>query len=110
MHWIFIRIQLVLRAIFSSKFSTSLPHSIPSLAKPTARETKNIFKEERVSFFSEGGPRWRQFCVCRTLRLALHGPGIVQGPGWLGLKDAKLYLRYHEALTEAGFAVLIFRL
>ncbi len=35
-------------------------------------------------------------------------PGIVQGPGWLGLKDAKLYLRYHEALTEAGFAVLIF--
>jgi len=34
--------------------------------------------------------------------------GIVQGPGWLGLKDAKLYLRYHEALVEAGFAVLIF--
>lgn len=35
-------------------------------------------------------------------------PAIVQGPGWLGLKDAKLYLRYHTALTEAGFGVLIF--
>ncbi|MCU1432501.1 MAG: peptidase [Actinotalea sp.] len=35
-------------------------------------------------------------------------PVIVQGPGWLGLKDANLYVRYHEALTDAGFAVLIF--
>ncbi len=26
----------------------------------------------------------------------------------MGLKDAKIYLRYHEALTKAGFAVLIF--
>jgi pimeloyl-ACP methyl ester carboxylesterase len=34
-------------------------------------------------------------------------PGIVQGPGWLGLRDAKLYAPYHEALTAAGFAVLI---
>lgn len=33
---------------------------------------------------------------------------IVQGPGWLGLKDAKLYVRYHEALTAAGFGVLVF--
>lgn len=32
---------------------------------------------------------------------------IVQGPGWLGLKDAELYVRYHEALTAAGFGVLI---
>jgi dipeptidyl aminopeptidase/acylaminoacyl peptidase len=32
---------------------------------------------------------------------------IVQGPGWLGLKDAKLYVRYHQALTDAGFAVLV---
>jgi len=35
-------------------------------------------------------------------------PAIVQGPGWLGLKDAKLYVRYHEALTAAGFGVLVF--
>jgi len=33
-------------------------------------------------------------------------PGIVQGPGWLGLRAAKLYTPYHEALTEAGFGVL----
>jgi hypothetical protein len=33
-------------------------------------------------------------------------PGIVYGPGWLGLRDAKLYRPYHEALTAAGFAVL----
>ena len=33
-------------------------------------------------------------------------PGIVQGPGWLGLRAAKLYVPYHEALTAAGFAVL----
>ncbi|MRX43560.1 alpha/beta hydrolase [Agromyces kandeliae] len=40
------------------------------------------------------------------------GPGphraIVQGPGWLGLKDARLYVRYHEALVAAGFGVLVF--
>lgn len=35
-------------------------------------------------------------------------PAIVQGPGWLGLSDARLYVRYHEALTEAGFGVLVF--
>jgi dipeptidyl aminopeptidase/acylaminoacyl peptidase len=33
---------------------------------------------------------------------------IVQGPGWLGLKDANLYVRYHEALTGAGYGVLVF--
>jgi len=33
-------------------------------------------------------------------------PGIVQGPGWLGLRDAQLYLPYHEALTAAGFVVM----
>ncbi len=64
-------------------------------------------KEERVAFFSEGER------VAGILRLpdrasGARYPGIVQGPGWLGLKDANLYLRYHEALTDAGFAVLIF--
>jgi hypothetical protein len=33
-------------------------------------------------------------------------PGIVHGPGWLGLRDAALYRPYHDALTTAGFAVL----
>lgn len=64
-------------------------------------------REERVSFYSQGSK------LSGILRLpdtnADHPiPGIVQGPGWLGLMDAKLYVRYHEALTEAGFAVLIF--
>jgi dipeptidyl aminopeptidase/acylaminoacyl peptidase len=63
-------------------------------------------RESAVSFYSEGEK------LSGILRLpdAGDGPfrGIVQGPGWMGLKDAKLYLRYHEALTAAGFAVLIF--
>jgi len=59
-----------------------------------------------VTFFSEGH---RLAALWRTPDDA-DGPlrAIVQGPGWLGLKDAKLYVRYHEALTAAGFGVLIF--
>ena len=63
-------------------------------------------REERVTFFSEGVK------IAGILRQpdASDKPcrGIVQDPGWLGLKDAKLYLRYHTALTDAGFAVLTF--
>lgn len=63
-------------------------------------------KTERVSFFSDG------MRLSGLLRLpdtsAEHLPFIVQGPGWLGLADAKLYLPYHEAFTSAGFSVLIF--
>jgi dipeptidyl aminopeptidase/acylaminoacyl peptidase len=33
-------------------------------------------------------------------------PAIVQGPGWLGLKDAKGYERYHRGFTDGGFGVL----
>ena len=63
-------------------------------------------REERISFYSEG------VRLAGILRLPEASdqacPAIVQGPGRLGLKDAKLYLRYHTALTDAGFAVLIF--
>ena len=63
-------------------------------------------RETRVSFYSEGS------VLAGILRqpddLPVPGPGIVQGPGWLGLKDAQLYLPYHEALTAAGYSVLIF--
>lgn len=62
-------------------------------------------RELNVEFYSEG------VRLAGILRLPDGDgvfPGIVQGPGWLGLKDAKLYLPYHEALTAAGFAVLIF--
>lgn len=63
-------------------------------------------RSEEVTFFSEGV----------RLRGYLHRPDgstgrmpfIVQGPGWLGLADAKLYEPYHQAFTAAGFAVLIF--
>lgn len=62
-------------------------------------------RTSEVTFFSEGE---RISALWRTPD-GDDGPfrTIVQGPGWLGLKDAKLYVRYHEALTEAGFAVLV---
>ena len=63
-------------------------------------------RTEAVGFFSDGSR------ISGLWRLPGAGQGpyraIVQGPGWLGLKDAKLYVRYHEALTAAGFGVLIF--
>lgn len=63
-------------------------------------------KEQRVEFFSEGA---RLAGILRTPdEVGGPMPALVQGPGWLGLKDAQLYLPYHEALTAAGFAVLIF--
>jgi hypothetical protein len=63
-------------------------------------------RTEEVSFYSEGS---RLSALWRTPadssgRLR----AVIQGPGWLGLKDARLYVRYHEALTAAGFGVLIF--
>ncbi|GII90543.1 alpha/beta hydrolase [Sinosporangium siamense] len=63
-------------------------------------------RTEEVSWFSEGD---RISALWRTPDKGA-GPyrAVVQGPGWLGLKDAKLYVRYHEALTAAGFAVLVF--
>jgi dipeptidyl aminopeptidase/acylaminoacyl peptidase len=64
-------------------------------------------KTQQVHFYSDGSlisGLWR------TPDEPPPGPmrAIVQGPGWLGLKDGKLYVRYHEALTAAGFGVLIF--
>ena len=35
-------------------------------------------------------------------------PAVVQGPGWLGLRGAKLYEPYHEALVAAGIGVFAF--
>jgi dipeptidyl aminopeptidase/acylaminoacyl peptidase len=63
-------------------------------------------RTEEVSFYSEGS---RLSALWRTPDEA-SGPlrAVIQGPGWLGLKDARLYVRYHEALTAAGFGVLVF--
>ncbi len=63
-------------------------------------------KTTEVEFYSEGD---RLAALWRTPDdYAEPYRAIVQGPGWLGLKDAKLYVRYHEAFTAAGFAVLVF--
>jgi dipeptidyl aminopeptidase/acylaminoacyl peptidase len=64
-------------------------------------------RTERVTFFSEG-TRLSGFLHRPDADGADRLPFIVQGPGWLGLADAKLYEPYHEAFTKAGFAVLIF--
>ena len=61
-------------------------------------------RETAVEFYSEGD---RIAGIWRTPATAGPYRAIVQGPGWLGLKDAKLYVRYHEALVAAGFGVLI---
>lgn len=62
-------------------------------------------RTERVQYHSEGE------LVSALWRTPDAGSGpfraIVHGPGWLGLKESKLYVRYHEALTDAGFGVLV---
>lgn len=63
-------------------------------------------RTEGVHFYSEGA-RLHGF-LHRPESSDDRPPFIVQGPGWLGLADAKLYVPYHEAFTDAGFAVLIF--
>lgn len=63
-------------------------------------------REDEVSFYSDGS---RLSALWRTPdRVSAPLRAVIQGPGWLGLKDARLYVRYHEALTAAGFGVLIF--
>jgi dipeptidyl aminopeptidase/acylaminoacyl peptidase len=67
-------------------------------------------KTELVSFFSEGDPvsaLWRTPDEPAGAEPAGPLRAVVQGPGWLGLKDAKLYERYHQAFTDAGFGVLV---
>lgn len=63
---------------------------------------------EEVRFHSQG-------CVVAGTLMLPDGagpttqvPGVVQGPGWLGLRGAKLYRPYHDALVAAGMAVLVF--
>ena len=63
-------------------------------------------KTEAVGFYS-GGARLAGL-LHRPDDGAGRLPFLVQGPGWLGLADAKLYEPYHRAFTDAGFAVLIF--
>src|SRR5438094_9560247 len=63
-------------------------------------------RTDEVSFFSDS-VRLHGF-LHRPDASGSRLPFIVQGPGWMGLADAKLYQPYHDAFTRAGFAVLIF--
>jgi dipeptidyl aminopeptidase/acylaminoacyl peptidase len=63
-------------------------------------------KTQDVAFYSEGARISALWHTPHEFEGRLRV--VVQGPGWLGLKDAKLYQRYHQALTDAGFGVLIF--
>jgi hypothetical protein len=61
-------------------------------------------KTERVEFYSGGE-------LVRALWRTPDDPegpvpAIVQGPGWLGLKDAADYTRYHEGFAAAGLGTL----
>jgi len=62
-------------------------------------------RQESVEFYSEGS-RVRGLWRVPDTTTERH-PCVIQGPGWMGLKDANLYVRYHEALTAAGIAVLV---
>ncbi len=63
---------------------------------------------EEVRFYSAG------VALAGTLKLPPSGtgtapwPAVIQGPGWMGLRDAKVYRPYHDALNAAGVAVLVF--
>jgi pimeloyl-ACP methyl ester carboxylesterase len=61
---------------------------------------------EEVRFFSAGAT------IAGTLKLpdSASAPvaAVVQGPGWLGLRDGKNYVPYHDGLLAAGIAVLVF--
>ncbi len=63
-------------------------------------------KEERVVFHS-GGERVVGTFYLPDPTLDGPGPAVVQGPGWLGLRTARLYRPYHQAFVAAGIAVLI---
>lgn len=63
-------------------------------------------RSEDVAFYSEGARLSGTWRTPDSYDGRL--PAVIQGPGWLGLKDAKLYVRYHEALTAAGYGVLVF--
>jgi dipeptidyl aminopeptidase/acylaminoacyl peptidase len=60
-------------------------------------------KSETVEFYSG---REKVRALWRTPDDGGPFRAIVQGPGWLGLKDAKDYDRYHVGFTDAGFGVL----
>ena len=64
-------------------------------------------RTEKVSFYSEG-IKLSGVLYLPDADQAKPYPGIVQGPGFLGLKDAKHYIMMFEKLCAAGYACLCF--
>ncbi len=63
---------------------------------------------EQVRFFSHGSSLAGTLMLPDAASADRLAPAVVHGPGWLGLRDAKLYKPYHSALVRAGFAILAF--
>jgi dipeptidyl aminopeptidase/acylaminoacyl peptidase len=60
-----------------------------------------------VEFFSDG-IKLRGFLRLPDVLPEEPLPGLVHGPGWLGMAEAQSYVSWHEGLTAAGYAVLAF--
>jgi hypothetical protein len=64
-------------------------------------------RSEKLTFYSEGDKLVGNIYLPDGDRGKPY-PAIVQGPGFLGLKDAKHYILMFEKLCEAGYACLCF--
>jgi uncharacterized protein len=64
-------------------------------------------RTEKINFYSEGD-KLSGVLYLPDSDQGKPFPGIVQGPGFLGLKDAKHYIMMFEKLCEAGYACLCF--
>src|SRR3954470_8457472 len=63
---------------------------------------------EQVRFYSRGSALAGTLLLPEGASSISPVPAVAQGPGWLGLRDAKLYEPYHRGLLEAGIGVLVF--
>lgn len=84
-------------------------------ARATVRRTvvaaeadREAMGTEQVRFYSQGTALAGTLLMPDGASADAPVPAVAQGPGWLGLRDAKLYQPYHEALLTAGIAVLVF--
>lgn len=63
---------------------------------------------EQVRFYSHGVALAGTLMLPGSASAETPVAAVVQGPGWLGLRDAKLYQPYHDELLAAGIAILVF--
>jgi len=64
-------------------------------------------RSEKVSFYSEGD-KLSAVVYQPDGDQGKPWPAVIQGPGFLGLKDAKHYILMYEKLCQAGYACLAF--